>query len=179
MGSAGAGYVWAMRGLYVALGVLILFVQLIPLETVPRGWIAPDLILCVTMVWVARRPDLAPVWLIAAIFLLSDLLLQRPPGLWSALALIATEVLRSRTSDLRDTTFAFEWALVSTILVVFYAALLVSWALFVPFDISQPLVALQMLFTITLYPVIAAFFAVVFQVAKAAPGQTDALGRKL
>ncbi|MEM9349059.1 MAG: rod shape-determining protein MreD [Pseudomonadota bacterium] len=168
-----------MRGLYAVTGVLILFIQLLPLETVPRGWVAPDFILCITMVWVARRPDLAPVWLIAAMFLLTDLLLQRPPGLWSALALVATEVLRTRTSDLKDTTFAFEWALVSAIIVCFYLALTVAWALLVPFEISRSLLALQMIFTILIYPAMAALSAAVFQVSKAAPGQTDALGRKL
>ncbi|MEM9435863.1 MAG: rod shape-determining protein MreD [Pseudomonadota bacterium] len=178
MGSTATGYIWAMRALYAMLMILILFLQLLPLETTPRGWAAPDFLLCLTMVWVARRPELAPIWLVAALFLLADLLLQRPPGLWAALALVATEVLRARASDLRETVFAFEWLMVSAILLCFYVALMICWAVMVPYDISNSLLALQLLLTILLYPALAGLSGMLFRVSNPVAGQTDVLGRK-
>ncbi|MEL6689184.1 MAG: rod shape-determining protein MreD [Pseudomonadota bacterium] len=179
MGSAASSYVWGMRATYVALGLLLLFLQLLPLETAPRGWVAPDFLLALTLVWVARRPDLAPVFLVAALFFLSDLLLQRPPGLWSALALITTELLRARSSDFRDMIFSAEWAIVGAFIVGFYVAYMLAWSVAMTYEISYSLLALQMVLTILAYPIIAGASAAVLGISKAAPGQTDAQGRKL
>ena len=49
-------------------------------------------------------------------FLLDDLLSYRPPGLWTALVLIATEVLRARESGTRDLPFWGEWAMVGAVM---------------------------------------------------------------
>lgn len=179
MGSAASSYVWGMRAAYLGLGLLLLFLQLLPLETAPRGWVAPDFILAMTLVWVARRPDLAPLLLVATLFFLSDLLLQRPPGLWSALALVTTELLRARASDFRDMIFSAEWAIVSAFIVGFYVMYMLAWSVTMPFDISYSLLALQMVLTILAYPLIAGASAAVLGISKTAPGQTDAQGRKL
>ncbi|MEM1236767.1 MAG: rod shape-determining protein MreD [Pseudomonadota bacterium] len=179
MGSAAGSYIWTMRAAYLGLSVIVIFVQLLPLETTPRGWVGPDLLLALTFVWVARRPDLAPIWAVAAIFLLSDLLLQRPPGLWSACVVIATEVLRARTSDLREIGFAVEWGIAAIILIGLYLAYTVLWSLTVPFAISNGLLAMQLAFTILVYPLVAIASGAILGVAKAAPGQTDAQGRLL
>lgn len=168
-----------MRGVYLLLACLVLFLQLLPLETAPRGWVGPDLLLALTFAWVARRPDLAPVWAVAGMLLLSDLLLQRPPGLWSALALIAAEALRARTDDFRDMPFTFEWLIVASFLLGLYLAYMLAWSVLVPFDIAYGLLALQMALTILAYPFVVAFSGWLLGVAKAAPGQTDAQGRKL
>ena len=179
MGSASPSYVWGMRAAYFGLGILLLFLQLLPLETAPRGWVAPDLLLALTCVWVARRPDLAPVALVAFLFLLADLLLQRPPGLWSALALIATELLRKRASDFRDMIFTAEWAIVGAVLVGFYVTYMIVWSIVMTFEISYSLLALQMVLTILAYPLVAGASSALLGISKAAPGQTDAQGRRL
>ena len=77
MGSAASSYIWGMRAAYIGVGLLLLFLQLLPLETAPRGWVAPDFILAFTLVWVARRPDIAPVFLVAALFFLCFVLINR------------------------------------------------------------------------------------------------------
>ena len=61
------------------------------------------------------RSFLLIAWLAVA-FLLTDLLLQRPPGLWAVLALIGVENLKSRGRHLRDASFAAEWLTVAVIL---------------------------------------------------------------
>ena len=40
---------WLMRTLYVAVCMVLLFVQLLPLDTVPKVWAAPELIVAVTL----------------------------------------------------------------------------------------------------------------------------------
>ena len=179
MGRTDTGYLWMMRALYLCMGLAILFLQLLPLETAPRGWVMPDLLLAVTCVWVARRPHHAPIWAVGALFLLADFLLQRPPGLWAAAALLAVEALRARVGDLKELMFAAEWAIVAAILAAFYVSFMALWSLFVPYQISNALLILQMILTIAIYPVIAGIAASLFGLAKTAPGQTDALGRRV
>ena len=49
--------------------------------------------------WCLRRPEYVPAWSLAGLFLLADLLLQRPPGLWALLALMGCENLKSRAQS--------------------------------------------------------------------------------
>ncbi len=87
------------------------------LWSLPTAWPGPDLMLAFTFVWVIRRPDYVPVLLIAAIFLLEDMLLMRPPGLWTLIVLIATEILRDRAAQTREMPFMAEWAMVAIVLI--------------------------------------------------------------
>lgn len=107
--------IWIMRSTFVLLALTILFFNLLPLQTTPRTWAGPDLLLGFAFAWVLRRPDYVPPLLLAGIFLLSDLLLQRPPGLWSLLALLGCENLKGRIRNLRDSTFAAEWLAVAVV----------------------------------------------------------------
>ncbi len=97
--------VWLGRLVFALMVVALVFALLLPLNTQPRGWAAPDLLLCVTLAWVARRPEFVPVLLVAAVFLSTDLLFHRPPGLWTALVLILTQSLRARATGLRNVQF--------------------------------------------------------------------------
>ncbi len=174
-----AGYIWAMRAGYIALSLALIFTHLLPLETAPRRWIGPDLILVVSFVWIARRPDIIPLWLVAPMFFLGDLLLQRPPGLWSTCAVLATEALRMRAEDLRDMVFVLEWSVAAVILIAFYIVYFTLWSLLVPFDISGSLLTLQLVLTLLCYPVVAGLSWLVSGLGKTAPGQVDAKGRVL
>jgi hypothetical protein len=49
--------------------------------------------------------------------LVEDLILMRPPGLWTAIVVLATEFLRSRTALTRELNFVVEWLLVSGLMV--------------------------------------------------------------
>ena len=49
--------VWAHRGLYAALALLMMFVRLLQLGSVAGGWPGPDVLLALTLAWALRRPD--------------------------------------------------------------------------------------------------------------------------
>ena len=97
---------------FVGLAALVLFVRALPLSAVPAVIPAPDLLLCLAIAWVLRRPDFIPVVVIVAVFLMEDILSMRPPGLWTLIVLFGTEFLRSRATLTRDLPFLLEWAMV-------------------------------------------------------------------
>ena len=81
-----------------------------------RILIGPDLLIAFAFAWSLRRPEYVPSLLLALVFLLADLLLQRPPGLWARIALLACENLKGRSRSLRDATFGAEWIAVAVML---------------------------------------------------------------
>lgn len=170
---------WLMRGLYVLVCLLLLFMQLLPLDTVPKVWAAPELILAVTFAWVLRRPEYAPAILIALIFLLADLLLQRPPGLWAALVLVGSETLRARAPGLRDLTFPVEWLTVATTLVIMTLGYRVIHVVTVVDQAPLGLSLIQLVMTMIAYPVVVLITQTLFGVRKLAPGDVDTMGHRI
>ena len=171
--------IWIARGVYLALAVAIIYIQLLPLTTVPRTWAMPDILLALTLAWAARRPDYVPVLVIAVVFLLTDFLFQRPPGLWAALVLIVTETLRARAQAMRGMTFPLEWTSVALGIVAIYATYRFVGAMtLLP---QPPLVPylIQMVMTILAYPVLAGLSHLLFGVSRPAPGAVDAFGHRL
>ena len=65
-------HLWAMRLLYVALCGLVMMFHLLPLGQLVSISFSPDVILCLTLACVVRRPDYAPILLIACVALLAD-----------------------------------------------------------------------------------------------------------
>lgn len=171
--------IWLGRGLYALLCAAILFLQLLPMETMPRRWGSPDFVLLITLAWAARRPDHVPAVLIAAVFLLSDMLLHRPPGLWTALVLILTEVLRARARSLRVVPFPLEWAGVTAgIVAITLAYRLVLSLTGVP-QAPFGLTVTQMMLTIMAYPLVALLSHLLFGVSRPAQGEVDSFGNRL
>jgi rod shape-determining protein MreD len=124
---------WSMRAAFVGLALLILLANLLPLQTVPRGWAGPDVLLCLGLAWSARRPEYAPIPLLAAVFLLADFVLSRPPGLGAALAVLACNDMQTRARRVRDAGFVAEWARAALLIVGVALAYRVALAvLFVP-----------------------------------------------
>lgn len=195
-----------MRAGFVGLVFLILFFRLLPLNTAPidlftpdllpvgsqpeadarldallteqapSRWVAPSFILGFAMAWAVRRPEYLPVGMLAGLFLVADLILQRPPGLWAAVALIGVESMKSRGRHLRDSTFLVEWFLVSvTLVAIVLAERLVLAVAFVPVP-ALGLSILELVMTIIFYPIFAAITHFVMGVRKTAPGDLDAWG---
>lgn len=177
--SASASYLWGMRAAYLLIGLSLLFAQLLPLDTAPGGWVGPDLVIALTFAWIARRPDLVPVLFVAILFLLADFLLQRPPGLMSALAIVATEALRTRTDDLREIFFPSEWAIVAAFIFALYTVYLLAWSILMPFDIAYGLVLLQMVLTVLAYPLVVLASTALFTVTNSTTRAPEAPGGKL
>ncbi|MDB6182043.1 rod shape-determining protein MreD [Paracoccus fistulariae] len=133
---------------------LLLFVRLLPIDGFSR-WPGPDIAMCLTFVWVLRRPDQVPALLVVLIFLIEDVLLYRPPGLWPLFMLLGTEAARSREVRWRDQPFVLEWLRVSILMgamILGYRIVQFTFLLPVP---SLGQVLLQYIATVMVYPVVA------------------------
>ena len=169
---------WVMRAIYVAFCLLVILAHLLPLDTLPRGWAPPDYLIAFTFAWALRRPDYVPILAIAGVFLLADLLFQRPPGLLAALVVIGTEYLRIRFAGLRDASFAGEWIAVC----VMIAAITLANRLTLSFVASTlpPLApsVIQMVLTMAFYPVAVLLSQSLLGVRKPDPRQAETLGAR-
>lgn len=166
---------WTMRAGFALLVVTILFFHLLPLQTSTGGLIWPDLVLCFALAWSVRRPEYVPTVLLAGMFLLSDLLLQRPPGLWALLALLACEQIKGQSRGLRDATFAAEMVSVAVWIVgITVAYRVILGVLLVDAPALGPLL-IQVIATVLAYPFVVAVTHGLMGVRKAAP---DELGGK-
>lgn len=164
--------------LFLGLAMLVVFVQLLPVSIFGGGWTGPDILLAITMAWGLRRPDYLPPLLAGAVLLMADLILQRPPGLWAALVVLALELLRARGQVWRDLPFLLEWAMISAVMT---AVVMLYWLVLVLFFVVQPTVGLyliQLISTILAYPPVVLVSAAVLGVRKTAPGQFDPRGHR-
>jgi rod shape-determining protein MreD len=174
------------RLIYVALWLGLVFLNLLPIDVarpsplsapslLERIWTGPDLHLAITFAWVLRRPEYVPPLLVAGTFLMSDLLLQRPPGLWAALALVGSEALRSRAPGLRDLTFPVEWLNVATTtLAMFLGYRIILGVMMIEAGPLSPTIV-QALVTVAVYPVVVVLSQMLFGVRKLAPGDIDGM----
>ena len=170
---------WGFRALFVALALTSLFLRLLPLPHDPGALPGPDMMLCLILAWVVRRPDYLPMPLILIAVLVEDLVLMRPPGLWTAVTVLATEFLRSRTILTREISFAVEWMLVAGVMLSMMLANRLVLAL--AFSAQVPLGAalVQILWSIALYPLIVGLSRLAFDLRKPASGEVDDYGRRL
>jgi len=170
---------WGMRIGFLALALLIMFFHLLPLDTLPRRWAPPDLLVGFTMAWVLRRPDYVPVLSIAIVTLMADLMFLRPPGLMALLMVLGSEYLKNRTSGLREASFIGEWVAVAFVLVAITVLnQLILGLLVVHPAPSLGLSLIQMVLTIATYPLVVAVTQALMGVRKLAPGDAGALSAR-
>jgi rod shape-determining protein MreD len=164
---------------FVAFCIAIVFLQLLPLNTMPRLLPMPDLLLVFTCVWVIRRPDHVSVLTIALLFLLTDFVFHRPPGLMAALVVVASETLRARSTGLRAASFGVEW--LTAALAIAAVTITGRFALTIVMMPQAPLglTLLQMVMTILAYPLAVAVAWALFGISRPAPGEVNALGQRL
>jgi rod shape-determining protein MreD len=116
--------------------------------------------------------------MIVAVFLMVDLMFQRPPGLRALAVLLATEFLRRQAPAMRAATFAAEWA---TIAATFAAAALAERLVLVLFFVSRPgpgVALLELVMTVLAYPLVVVVTNLVFRVTKILPGESGLLGQR-
>lgn len=178
MASSQRARVWFMRVAFALLTLTIMFFQLLPLETTPRKWAPPDLIMGFAFAWALRRPDYVPAFLLATILLLTDLLFQRPPGLLALLIILACEILKTRILSNRETTFAAEWFEVALAIAAVTALDRIVLNLMGVAQASLTLTLIQMIMTIGIYPILIAISQSVFGVRKLTPVEADAIGNR-
>lgn len=174
--NAPSSRLWSMRIAFMTLVLAILFFHLLPLQTATGGLIWPDLLLAFALAWSVRRPEYVPATLLALAFLMADLLLQRPPGLWALLALIACERMKVQSRSLRDASLAAE--LVSAVLWIVGIGVVYRLVLAILLiEVPQLVPALvQLVVTVLAYPVVVAITHMVMGVRKPAPGDIDGKG---
>lgn len=178
MGDPIALRLWAGRGIYLLIACVLVFVRLLPLDSSPGGFPAPDLLLAVTFAWVLRRPEQVPPLLIVAVFLVNDLMFLRAPGLWTLIVLLATEFLRARRGPARDLPFALEWTLVAVVLVAATLAESLILLVFVVPRVPIGVALLHGLVTLVAYPAVVAALGLGLGLRRAMPGEADATGRR-
>ena len=179
MMDSGLLQIWGMRIVFLLLTFAILFFHLLPLDLTPSRWAGPDLLVALVFAWSVRRPDYVPIILIAVIMLLADLMLQRPPGLWSALVVCAAEWLKSRERRQRETTFVLEWLTFAGTLIVITLLYRTVMMVLILAPGTLTLSFVQVLMTVAVYPIVVGVSYFLFGVRRAAPGDVDRLGRAL
>lgn len=167
------------RGLYLLVALVLLFLRLLPLGTAPGGLPGPDLLLCLTLCWLLRRPDYLPVPLIAAVFLVEDLLLMRPPGLWTALVLLGSEVLRSRIALTRELSFLLEWLFIGLLMTAMFLGYRLAFAVTLMPQVGFSYAMTQVVASVLVYPVVVWLSKVTLGVHKPGMGEVDDMGRRL
>lgn len=171
--------VWIGRVIFLLLCFVIIFFQLLPLDTRPQTLPWPDFLFAVTLVWVARRPDFAPFYVIGFVFLVTDIFYQRPPGLWAAIILIFTEVIRTRALRIRNMPLMLEWGSIAVgiVAVTLLYRLVLAMTLLPQAPLGMTL--FQMMMTIIAYPIVALIARYLFGVARPTLGAVDSLGHRL
>ncbi len=188
--------VWLHRALFVAIALLLLFWRLLPLPMAmmsdcaeTAGWCrftvwlnrtpGPDFLLCIIFAWTMRRPDYLPALLIAAVVLLEDMLLDRPPGLWTALVLLASEFVRGRVALTRELNFGVEWLLVSGLMVAMLLVYRMVFAMAMMPQTGFGFAMIQVVWSVMCYPVVVFLSRYVLDLHKPAMGEVDAYGRRM
>ncbi len=168
--------IWLMRLMFLAMAMTIIFVQLLPLNTAPSRWAPPNLILVFALAWSVRRPDFVPATLIVFVVLIADFLLQRAPGLWTLLTLLACEFLKSRVAPHREITFMTEW---SAVAVVVIGITLLNRLILGIVAVEQAHITLdivQIIMNLLAYPVVAVFSQTVLGVRRLSVAEIEAMG---
>lgn len=189
---------WGFRGLFLALVALSMFLRLLPLSVTPESWPLPgavlawfpdwlhpydwpgaDWLLCLTVVWLLRRPDFVPALVVAGVFFVDDLLTMRPPGLWALIVLASTEFLRARENATRDLPFLWEWLMAGAAMAMMMLAYWLLNGLFMIPQVGVGVVLLQLFATVLLYPFLAFGLEWALGLRRAAKGEIDMFGQRL
>lgn len=161
--------------LFCAAAAVLLFLRLLPLSAGTVRLPGPDLALCLVLAWVLRRPDQLAAPVIAVVFVLQDIVLFQPLGLWAVIVLAGTEALRLREARWRDQPFVVEWLRVSLLIgmmMLGYRILQVLFMLPVP-ALGQ--VILHFIATVAAYPAVVLAARLVFGLRRITPVEAEQL----
>jgi rod shape-determining protein MreD len=164
--------VWLYRALACVLVGLWSFLALLPLGGPESALPWPDIIFCVMIAWVVRRPDLMPFPLVVLLGLVMDFLFFKTPGAWTLVMLISTEVLRKSTDQEGDSGLAFEAV---AVFLTMLGAFLGHRAILALFGAPQPPLGgtlLELVFTILAYPLVALVTVYIFRIRRPDPLET-------
>lgn len=166
---------WLMRLAFVVSALLTMYWQLLPLQTTPRGWAGPDVLVLLCVSWVLRRPEYAPAILIAGLVLLADLVFLRAPGLFAMVVLLVCENLRKRSEKMRDMPFSVEWLTAAAALATITIIHRVLASAFVVDQAPLGLALMQLIANVVAYPLVAFTCYLLLGLRKPSPHELDTL----
>ena len=158
---------WAMRALYLASCAAMILAALLPLSGLPRSVPPPDFILALTLAWLIRRPDQVPLGSVIAVFLLTDIVFMHPPGLHTAMVVLATEYIRTHPRVRKETDLVSEVFRVGVVILAIAIAerLLLAFTLSPAPELGDAFA--QAVLTIAVYPAAIVVTRIVFAVRHA------------
>lgn len=165
--------------LFFGVCILIIFVKMLPLGTIPTAIPAPDLIFAFTACFVIRRPRYTPVLLIVLVHMLADILFLRPMGLWPALSLLGYEYLRQKSVLGIELQLSVELLMVPF---VFGAIMAANAIIYFALGLAHPTLGqslLHILMTAMAYPFVIAASEFIFGVRRVKPGEIEPDGTTL
>ncbi len=144
---------FAHQIVYFCIGMLIIFFQILPLQTTPQTWSGPSVLLVFFAAIVTKRPEFSSSFLIAIIFLIEDFFLMRPPGLMSSMTVLGFYFLKRKFQNQEEMSLLFVWGSVATclsfILLLYY---FISILLFIP-SAGFRLTLMEIIVTLALFPI--------------------------
>ena len=144
---------FAHQVVYFCIGLLIIFFQILPLQTTPQAWSGPNVLLVFLAAIVTKRPEFTSSFLVASIFLIEDFFLMRPPGLMSSLTVLGFYFLKRKFQYQEGNSLIFGWGSVTTCLtVILLLYYFISILLFIP-SAGFRLTLIELIVTLALYPV--------------------------
>ena len=139
--------------LYFCIGLLIIFFQILPLQTTPQSWSGPNVLLVFFAALVIKRPEFTSSLLIAVVFLIEDFFLMRPPGLMSSLTVLGLYFLKRKFQNQEETSLIFVWGNVAICLtLVLLICYFVSKLLFIP-SADLRLTIMEITVTLAIFPI--------------------------
>ena len=139
--------------LYFCIGLLIIFFQILPLQTTPQSWSGPNILLVFFAALVIKRPEFTSSLLIAVVFLIEDFFLMRPPGLMSSLTVLGLYILKTKFQNQEETSLVFVWGNVAICLtLILLICYFVSKLLFIP-SAGLRLTIMEITLTLAIYPI--------------------------
>ncbi len=171
--------IWKARAVYLFICFLIIFIHSIPLDLSPKSFIMPDVMLIITIAVVIRKAAYIPYWLVGSAFLIADIMLNRPLGLWAFVTVATVEVVRANRFMFRDMFFVTEWLMV-TITIVFMF-LLQQFLLAFSLAPTLPMDSLiwKMTASALSYPIVVFVITKLFGIRKPSPAEFNMLGNRL
>ena len=139
--------------LYFCIGLLIIFFQILPLQTTPQSWSGPNVLLVFFAAIVIKKPEFTSSLLIAVVFLIEDFFLMRPPGLMSSLTVLGLYILKTKFQNQEETSLVFVWGNVAICLtLILLICYFVSKLLFIP-SADLRLTIMEITVTLAIYPI--------------------------
>ena len=167
------------RAVYLSIGILLTTLALVPLNLTAGRLPGPDVMYCLTMVYVIRRPEFVPIWSICLVFFLRDILSQAPLGLFTVLVLLGTELVRNNVQAFREYFFPLEWLWVASI----FVSILLSQHFLLSLVLSETPKFLDQfylfVFTSVAYPATVAAMRYGFGIHRPATGTVDERGHRI